>query len=472
MPITGGGVSTLDGLSDVIIAAPANSHVLHYNGTEWHNLNSATDWLSQYLYLPGRTSGQVLGANAHANGTLYDFCTEGRLMIDSIGTNAFGNGIALGIFSDAATNSSVINQNVRLTNLTGVASGTINFLSCSTLGNPVYTSGSYTINGLNFSVPVLGNPSGVTVFVTAGRFQIGFGTNSGTLGLVRGALYQINGSATVGQATCPEMVGIEVIQSSSRTPTTVARGIKLSSSVGVFTAVTATYAAIEILSNLYHNANVTDWSGLKMPNITAPTGQKWGLDLYGDVLKHRIGGPTAVGWVPALNASVTSQCHLAAGTATAATSPLKMPPGTNLTIPEVGAVENDGFDFFVTDGTGDRNRLAPRLLSRTVGIDTTVVAANLIYTVPAGRKLVVVDVIIRTTAYNAGNFTCNVKGAAVGDIVAGFVTTFAAVNQGIKPVIVTPFTIQAAGQAIHLDITATTTVAATTVAVDLIGYLI
>jgi hypothetical protein len=49
--------------------------------------------------------------------------------------------------------------------------------------------------------------------------------------------------------------------------------------------------------------------------------------------------------------SPTARLHLPAGTATANTAPLKLTSGTNLTTPENGAVEYDGTNYFVTQGT-------------------------------------------------------------------------------------------------------------------------
>jgi hypothetical protein len=47
----------------------------------------------------------------------------------------------------------------------------------------------------------------------------------------------------------------------------------------------------------------------------------------------------------------TARLHLKAGTATAATAPLKFASGVSLTTPEAGAVEFDGTDFFLTPST-------------------------------------------------------------------------------------------------------------------------
>lgn len=58
----------------------------------------------------------------------------------------------------------------------------------------------------------------------------------------------------------------------------------------------------------------------------------------------------------------TAKMHLAAGTATASTAPLKFTSGTNLTAVENGAVEYDGINYFVSSG-GTRYTLAKTLTS-------------------------------------------------------------------------------------------------------------
>ena len=52
----------------------------------------------------------------------------------------------------------------------------------------------------------------------------------------------------------------------------------------------------------------------------------------------------------------TAVLHLKAGTATANTSPLKFTSGTSLTTPEIGAVEYNGTDLYVTAGDDSSNR--------------------------------------------------------------------------------------------------------------------
>lgn len=69
----------------------------------------------------------------------------------------------------------------------------------------------------------------------------------------------------------------------------------------------------------------------------------------------------------------TARLHIAAGTATASTAPLKFTAGTNLTTPEAGAVEFDGTNYFATSSS-TRYTLAKTLTATaTLNFDLTAV---------------------------------------------------------------------------------------------------
>ena len=91
--------------------------------------------------------------------------------------------------------------------------------------------------------------------------------------------------------------------------------------------------------------------------------------------------------------SPTAKAHLAAGTASANTAPLKFTSGSNLTTPENGAVEYDGTNYFATSG-GTRYTLAKTL--------TTTSALNF----------------AATAAQSSSDMTVTVTGAADGDAVS------------------------------------------------------
>lgn len=66
--------------------------------------------------------------------------------------------------------------------------------------------------------------------------------------------------------------------------------------------------------------------------------------------------------------SPTAKLHIAAGTATASTAPMKFNSGTLLTTAEAGAVEYDGTEFYATNSTASRTVLA-RVLKGSATLD-------------------------------------------------------------------------------------------------------
>lgn len=89
----------------------------------------------------------------------------------------------------------------------------------------------------------------------------------------------------------------------------------------------------------------------------------------------------------------TAKVHIAAGSATAGTAPIKLTSGTNLTTPEAGAVEFDGTNYFVTSSS-TRYAIAKTLTSTaTLNFPSTVAGAS-------------------------ADLTIAVPGAADGDVVA------------------------------------------------------
>jgi hypothetical protein len=91
--------------------------------------------------------------------------------------------------------------------------------------------------------------------------------------------------------------------------------------------------------------------------------------------------------------SSTARLHIAAGTSSANTAPLKFTSGTNLTAPEAGAVEFDGTNYYATAST-TRYTLA-KTLTTTATLDFSSTAA--------GAKT---------------DLTITVTGAADGDVVS------------------------------------------------------
>lgn len=89
----------------------------------------------------------------------------------------------------------------------------------------------------------------------------------------------------------------------------------------------------------------------------------------------------------------TARVHIAAGTATASTAPIKFTSGTLLTTPEAGAVEYNGADAYLTNGTG--RYILAKGLRDTATIDFPPILS-----------------------YENADMTMTVTGASVGDVVS------------------------------------------------------
>ena len=92
------------------------------------------------------------------------------------------------------------------------------------------------------------------------------------------------------------------------------------------------------------------------------------------------------------NVAATARLHIAAGTTTASTAPIKLTAGTNMTTPEAGAVEFDGTNYFVTSST-TRFTLA-KTLTTTAELDFP-----------------------NTNGGDQSDLTVSLTNAAVGDVV-------------------------------------------------------
>lgn len=141
--------------------------------------------LNDYLYLLGRSTGQVLGAGAHTSGSTYDLAIEGRLLL---GENLSGVGYTAGRVLDvrqlALNATTQINLQFAASGFTGTASGIWRALQLQLTGTAGWTGGTaVAMQGMFFTAsPTL--PAGVTVTEITGAFfqTTPAETNSGTQG--------------------------------------------------------------------------------------------------------------------------------------------------------------------------------------------------------------------------------------------------------------------------------------------------
>ena len=125
------------------------------------------------------------------------------------------------------------------------------------------------------------------------------------------------------------------------------------------------------------------------------------------------------------------------------------------------------------------NENAVTLLSTTTGINAKSVATTLLYTVPTGKTLIPVFVVIRVTSYTAGSKSIQAvasfggNSATYDDFLNSVTYTVAAqdvfIRDGVEDSAVT---VQAAGDEFRISIETGSDADTETWAVDVFGYLL
>jgi hypothetical protein len=109
----------------------------------------------------------------------------------------------------------------------------------------------------------------------------------------------------------------------------------------------------------YYGANVGAFSeGVWTAGVSYPTYLTIGLRASGSITNTERFRITSAGNVGIGTTSPTARLHLAAGTATVNTAPLKFTSGTNLTTAEAGAIEYDGTELYFTPSGTTRETIA------------------------------------------------------------------------------------------------------------------
>jgi hypothetical protein len=143
------------------------------------------------------------------------------------------------------------------------------------------------------------------------------------------------------------------------------------------------------VTNLINSGTVTNMYGVYVGDITTGTQtNKYNIYLLDGGADNILNGKTRLG----STAAPTSILHLAAGTASANTAPLKFTTGTNLTTPEDGAVEYNGTDYFASVST--TRYTLPKTLTGSASLNFG-----------------------STLAGTSADLTITVTGAADGDVV-------------------------------------------------------
>jgi hypothetical protein len=254
---------------------------------------TATLLLSQ-----GTSAGQVIGTGAHTGGTASSLAIEGPVLLgDALSSVNFTTGRMLDIRGAITNGATFVNIQPTITGLSGAASGTLTGIQVPLSGTPGYTSGSFSARGFFFTAS-LGIPSGVTLADMYGAlFQTALGAAAGSLGTLEGLkINAIGASTNAGGTTLSEFGGLDIGMGNRLSPATLAYGVRVGLNSSILSAV-AQAVGFEIHSDFFADSDVVNWSGIRIPAISGPTGTILGLDIgaINNVIagKLRLGGTSA-----------------------------------------------------------------------------------------------------------------------------------------------------------------------------------
>lgn len=199
-----------------------------------------------------------------------------------------------------------------VTTLTGTASGTFTGAAFNITGTPTYTAGSFIARTCFYSNGGT-CPEGVTVTESLGGiFQSSWQeavTTTGGVTKFTGIRIITLGSSTSGPNTATEIGGLDSTVANRTKITTLLYGVRTTSATGGYTGAVTTAVAFEINAAFAASVNVVNWSGLRIPAISGPTGSIWGLDITG-TMNNRIAGSVAIGTSSAPDAGLDVQTTL------------------------------------------------------------------------------------------------------------------------------------------------------------------
>lgn len=247
-------------------------------------------------YAPGVSTG-------NANNGSFIIATGDKNSTSSSTLNPLSNKLTV---SQGTTNGIIFTLSEgTLSNITGAASGTETGIQFSLTATNGHTSGSYTKRAFNFVVGGTCN-DGVTVTEALGGIvqtsMIEAVTVTGGVSKATALRLIALGGNAVGPNTMTELCGIDVQVGNRSKITTNVFAFKANVNSSVTGAVTQA-VAYEIVASWFASANVTNWSGLRIPAIAGPTGAIYGLDITG-TMNNRIAGKLAIGSTTAPTATL------------------------------------------------------------------------------------------------------------------------------------------------------------------------
>jgi hypothetical protein len=267
-------------------------------------------------------------------------------MLDTSGnSNTFG----------AGTN---VSARLTGTNFTSTNTTTTNVNAFNTFATTTITYGTFT-NYTAFGIPIFATKrfntltAGVTLTTTVSNRQ---GVYSGTLGFENDIAANNNTITIAG--------GIPVSVYNAKIDFWPGAGAQTKTIVGAIAAyssyldlrsgincVVDTYIDFDAGrgdGNIGQTNTVTSRIGLRIADLAThliTSTNRWAIYQEGTTDSNYFGGNIGIG-----QTTPTARLHVAAGTATANSAPIKLTSGTNLTTPEDGAFEFDGTNLYFTVG--------------------------------------------------------------------------------------------------------------------------
>lgn len=243
---------------------------------------SVPDVTASLILTQGTSSGQVIGVGVHTTGTASSIVIEGPVMIgDGLSSVNFLAGRVLDVRHGVANAGTMINLQSVVTAVTGAASGTLTNLQVSLSGTPGYTSGSFIPRGFFFT-GTMAIPSGVTASDAYGALIQASFTGPGTITKSEALQARVLGSNVSITGTTAELGSIDAQVNQRSSPVTLAYAFRASDTAGIKVGAVAQAVAFDVAATFQANALTVNWTGLRIPTITGPTGTILGLDIAPD----------------------------------------------------------------------------------------------------------------------------------------------------------------------------------------------
>jgi hypothetical protein len=310
-------------------------------------------------------------------------------------------------------------------------------------GGAVSLGGAVTLTNAGVTSNVAG--AGVSVSGATGAVTI---TNTGVTSLT-GTANQVNVSGSTGAVTLSAPQNIH----SAATPTFA--GLTLNGASGNILVADTTSLVVDATNHRVGLGNATPRYQVDLGNnnantklaIYADSGSSLGMGAGSGLFRFNLYNASAqrygffdgtttelftirdTGRVGIGQSGPTAQLHIAAGTASASTAPLKFSSGTNLTTAEAGAVEWDGTSMYATQTTGPTRQ--PLWMSTARGrstAQTAAVASVATLTVGATDASYLVMANILVTSSTTHNITCTVSYTDEGSTVRTLTLNFSQVS--------------------------------------------